>query len=184
MNALTPPPPPNIPRNRPGNALSPMNSRPAIPGQPGNALDPQSQRPPVIPPAPSHQQTVAALRHFDAIKREVIALLTKPECGKVDLRNAIIDGVTKLVRDGIMSAMEAVRELENVPPRPFDQRKWLADQLVQATQARIAVLAHHQAGFLGQGVDDTPPDQEDHVNTMSGVLRMYQDAAAGGQGNG
>ena len=106
--ATTPPPPPNI------NQQAPMGS-----GGPPAGM-PQTSSP---PPAPSHAQTVAALRHFDAAAKGVSALLKDPDCGKTDMKSEVIDGVAKLVSKGMMTAPDAVQTLGTFPEKPFDQKK-------------------------------------------------------------
>lgn len=179
QNALMPPqaPNPDPQQQGGGNALQPA------PGQQ------QQGQQPGAPPAPSHQQTVAALRHFDAIETELTGLLSDPECGKTNMKSQIIDGTSKLVSRGIMSAATAVGQLATVPERPFDQKKFLEQHLAQTAQARIAVLAHHQTAFGGQSVDSSAPNADNHQDTMAGVTDMYKSApqapqGQGGQGNG
>lgn len=175
-NALSslggPPPAPNPqPMQSPagGSALAPANA-PNAPNAP-----PQQQA-----PAPSHQQTVAALRHFDAIERELRGLLMDPDLGKTDMRSQIQDGAVKLVAGGIMTAAQAVAQLTTVPDRPFDQRKWVEQHFQQTIQSATAVVAHHQAAFAGA----PPPQQiagpDQHAAVMSGLLAHYQ----GLNGNG
>lgn len=125
-------------------------------------------------PPPSHQQTVAAMRHFDAVERELAALLADPACGKSNMKSKIIDGATKLVAAGIVSASDAVTQLASVPDRPFEQKQWIEANYVQAINAAVGVLAHHGAAFQGQDVDTTPDDPEHHAETMSGLLQQYK----------
>ena len=140
---------------------------------PSNALQtaPPQQR---IPPPPSHQQTVAALRHFDAIEKELTGLLKSPDCGKADIRSEIIDATTALVSKGFMTPADAVSQLSTVPDRPFDQKKWLENHLQQTIQGADVVLAHHGAAFGGQNVDMTPPNPDKHLNTMAGLASQYK----------
>jgi len=142
---------------------------PMAPG--GSQAAPQGA--PMPPPAPSHQQTVAALRHFDAIEKELSGLLADPDLGKSDLKSKIIDGTTKLVANGILTASAAVTELGTVPERPFEQKKWLENHFVQTLQAANAVLGHHAAAFAGQQVDTTPANPDDHQQHMAGLMSNY-----------
>src|SRR5262249_4695331 len=96
--------------------------------------------------APSLQQTVAALRHFDAVKRELGVLLGNPAIGKSDAKSQIIDGVMNLVSERFMSPEEAVITLSKVPENPLQQRKWLQTTLAQTQQSENAVLDHFGAG--------------------------------------
>ena len=162
-----------------GNALGgPMASPGPTNGVAPN-IPPQAQA-----PAPNHQQTVAALRHFSAIEKELTVLLADPSLGKSDLKSKIQDGAVGLVKDGILTPVQAVTMLGTVPDEPFKQKQWLETHFQQATQAATAVLAHHQAAFAGQAVDTTPPNPDDHATTMQSLTGLYQNAQAGGQANG
>jgi hypothetical protein len=69
-------------------------------------------------------------------------------------------------------------QLGSVPDRPFDQKQWLQTHLAQTVQAATAVLAHHAMG--GPAQDQTPPNPEDHLDVMSGLMGQY----SGGKPNG
>ena len=98
-------------------------------------------------PAPSHEQTVAALRHFRAVSKELRVLLQNPDLGKSDLKSDIIDGFSKLVGDEIIPAAQAATLLGQMPERPFEQKQWLTKMFVQNMQAQVSVLAHHQRAW-------------------------------------
>ena len=89
----------------------------------------------------------------------------------------IIDGAAGLVAQRIMAPADAVIQLGSVPDRPFDQKQWVMAHLAQIKQAEINVLDHHAAAFAGQNVDTTPPSQEDHMSTISGLLAHYKSRA-------
>jgi hypothetical protein len=128
-------------------------------------------------PAPDHAQTVAALRHFGAITRSIVGLLKNPALGKTDMRSEVIDAMTKLVASDMMRSDNAVSEMSTFPEKPFDQRKWLEDHLMNARQGQVAVLSHHQAAFGG-----TTPDQDavassmedNHHSSMKGLMGHYK----------
>ena len=146
------------------------------PSMPGNALGPAPAAavgPPAPPPAPSHQQTVAALRHFAALERELTKLLKDPDLGKADLKSKIIDGTTGLVAGGYLTPAGAVTELGTVPERPFDQKKWLEQHFVQTIAAANQVLGHHQAA-PPDGMDQTTPSMDNHHDLMQGLAKQYQ----------
>jgi hypothetical protein len=130
------------------------------------------------PPAPSHQQTVAALRHFGAIQNEVGNLLRNPNLGKTDIKSQIIDGVTKLVSEQIISPAQAVIQLAGVPTDPIEQRKWLQQQMNIAMHASQTVLDDHRAGVPGthdmvaEAAHTYDPDQ--HMTTMAGLMGHYK----------
>lgn len=144
-------------------------------GDAGNALQqgapPQGQQP-QQPPAPNSAQTVAALRHFDAVKEELTVLLKNPSLGKSDLHSQIIDGVTSLVAKRILSPATAVMQLSKVPSNPIEQRKMLQEQMAQVVQAERAIIAHHGAGFAGQGPEPTP-SADSHMDDIAGLHANY-----------
>jgi hypothetical protein len=156
-------------------------------GSDGNGLQ-QSGPPPngapqaAPPPPPTHEQTVAALRHFDAIKGELTTLLKDPAAGRSDLKSKIIDGVTKLVSERILSAPQAVQQLAQVPSDPLLQRKWMQTMLTQAVQAEQGIVEHHRNTNLGSGdwateaqKHNTNPD--DHMEHMKALNANYSGMA-------
>lgn|ERR1035437_902692 len=124
------------------------------------------------PPAPTHAQTVAALRHFTALKQELTVLLKNPDLGKADMKSAIIDGVTKLVADRIVPPAAAVQKLAMVPDTPFQQKKWIEQDYAQVMKAENMVLAHHAAAFAGQG-PQPPADPDDHMGTIKNLMQSH-----------
>ena len=124
------------------------------------------------PPAPTHAQTVAALRHFTALKRELTVLLKNPDLGKADMKSAIIDGVTKLVADRIVPPAAAVQKLAMVPDTPFQQKKWIEQDYAQIMKAENMVLAHHAAAFAGQG-PQPPADPDSHMQDVQGMMASH-----------
>ena len=145
----------------------------------GNALQqgaPQQQQQQA--PPPNHDQTVAALRHFDAVKGELKTLLSNPALGKSDLKSQIIDGVTKLVSERMMKPADAVIQLSQVPENPIEQRKWLQGLMMQNQQAAQGILDHHRNTNLGSGdwateaqKHNTNPDN--HMADMSALAANY-----------
>ena len=130
-------------------------------------------------PAPSHEQTVAALRHFHAVEAELHGLMRNPELGKSDIKSAIIDGTTKLVASRILTPAQAVMQLGEVPERPFDQKNWVQQHLMRAMQAQNMVLDHHRGANvrMGDWRADTPPavpGTDGHADAMKGVMEHYQ----------
>lgn len=150
LNGSMPPPPPQIPDNQN-----------------------QDQQGPQQQPAPSHGQTVATLRHMQAIMTSLKALIASPDLGKTDMKDSIIEGMTKLVADRMIPPADAVTTLASVPDRPFQQKQWVMTHLQQADQGRNAVLAHHAAAFAGQGPQQ-PPDADTHMADMSSMMGQYQ----------
>jgi hypothetical protein len=127
-------------------------------------------------PAPSHQQTVAALRHFGMIEKELGGLLADPDLGRTDMKSKIIDGATALVGLGIMSPPDAVTQLATVPERPFDQKGWIEKHFVDAIKAANMILDQHRAAFDGQPAP--PPgtgyDPDHHQSIIAGLQGHYK----------
>ena len=157
------PPLPHQDREQSANALN---------SQPGPTAQPQQMMPPQAPPAPTHAQTVAALRHFGAIIDELGGILKNPDLGKASVKSSVIDGTTRLVADRMMSPAQAVEALSNVPERPYDQKVWAITQLDQALKARATVLAQHSQAFAGAGPEPTP-SSDTHMNDIASMMSAH-----------
>jgi hypothetical protein len=156
------------------------NPQPQAQSQPGNALSgppsgvsAQGQQP-QLPPAPTHAQTVTALRHFTALESELSELMADPDLGKTDMRSKVIDGMTRLVAEGIVPPAGAVKDMGTFPEKPYDQRQWVNQHFMNVVQAQTAILAHHQLGAMqGQPVGSEEPSPDDHQTIMSGLQGRY-----------
>jgi hypothetical protein len=153
-----------------GNALASLLGGGAQAGAP--------QQPPQMP-APTHAQTVAALRHFQTIGKELEGLLLNPDIGKTDIRSAIIDAVTRLVSERIISPAQAVQQLGQVPDRPFDQKQAIEQMYKQTMMAEAAVLDHHGMSNAPLSEDfntenslyQSDPDQ--HQQTIAQMMQAH-----------
>jgi hypothetical protein len=123
-------------------------------------------------PAPTHNQTVATLRHLQALIQAFKPLLNEPDLGKADMKSEVIDTVTKLVADRIVPASAAIQKLATFPEKPFQQRQWVQQQYMQDMQARGIVLAHHAQAFAGQPPQPTP-DVENHMADISKMMGAH-----------
>lgn len=170
-SSATPPAP-----NPDGGAQSPANALAMPMGGQGLAGSAQGQPGPQQPPAPNHQQTVAALRHFMAIEQELTALLKDPSLGKSDMKSKIIDGTTQLVADGILTAPSAIQQLATVPERPFEQKQWLMKHFSDTISSQNAVLDHHRMAFGGVDLGPQQSDPDDHQSDMDGLMSQYRGA--------
>lgn len=139
------------------------------------AADPQA-------PPPTYRQTLAAMRHFSALRREIAHVLKDPDVGKANLKGKIVDGISDLVADRILTPSEAVEQLSQVPPRPFDQKTWLQQQYINTHHAETMLLAHYRQGLAQSGDDartiDTSGGPDTHSQDMSGLVQNYQSAIA------
>lgn len=158
---------------------APMPQGP-LTGGPQQQGAPQSGPPQPQPmPAPSHQQTVAALRHFAAIGKQLEIALKDPDLGKSDVKSAVIDGMTRLVADRIIPPGQAVSQLATFPDRPYEQKQWLIQHYQQTQQARDAVLSHHALANAG-GPPAPTPSADTHMQDMQGMMAAHYQ----GQPNG
>ncbi len=135
-----------------------------------NALTAPANPMPAQAPAPNHAQTVAALRHFDAINKQLKVLLANPNLGKTNIRSSVIDSVTNLVGQRIISPTQAVQQMTSFPDKPFDQKMWLGKMLQQNMMAEMAVLVHH-----GDHVPDGQPQEANPDNHMQDMASMMAD---------
>lgn len=164
------PPPAPAPDGGAQNSLQQGSPPQGSPGAPGGA--PQ-------PAPPSHAQTVAALRHFDAVKGELAKLLKNEAVGKSNLKSEIIDGVTHLVSQRMIAPAQAIVQLSQVPEDPIKQRQWLMTMMQQTVQAENVILDHYGQGnpSLGEvhehfsGMDHGKTD--DHMTHMAALHANY-----------
>lgn len=161
-------PPVNEPGQQPqGNPL--QSSAP-----PGGPMPTQQQAPPVL----SHQEAVAALRHFHAVQDELETLMKNAAFGKSDIKSSIIDGTTKLVANRMITPAAAVVQLSSVPEKPMDQAKWVQDHYQQTMAAQGAIIEHHRAAGPGTGdwavEGQQTSDPSNHIELMSGVMGRYK----------
>lgn len=168
------------------NALSAAGEPAPVPeiAQQNNALRAQTPGPAQQQAAPqlTHQQTVASLRHFSAIARELEVFLKDPDLGKADLKSKIIDGTTKLVANRIITPAQAVMQLGTVPSDPLLQRKWVQQHFQQTIMSQNAVLDHHAQANPGSGdlpneiaASTSKPDL--HLDDMMSVHAGYRGGA-------
>jgi hypothetical protein len=168
MAELSTPPPPDLRSEQPVNALAMTD--PGRAGSPGAA----GVTVPKVP-APTHEQTVAALRHFYALQDELEPLLKDPNLGKVDLRSKAIDGATKLVAARIFTPADAVGQLVDFPDQPQQQKNWLIQKYFMAHVSVLQVLDHHGAAAAAGMVPATgKPNKERHIDDMRGLLEHYK----------
>lgn len=162
-----PPPPPDIGQTT---GITPNAS-----GAGPSALAPQQAQ----TPAPDQQQTVATLRHFQAILKELQTLMEIPSIGKADIKSQIIEGTTKLVADRILAPAEAVMTLAKVPSDPAQQKQWVQEQFVQSLQAQATILDHHRAAYAGMEDMGESPSSDDHMATMSNMMQQHYGGSNG-----
>ena len=171
----------------PQNALSstPNPPQPEQVPDAGNALQlapAAGAAPQTPPPAPSHAQTVAALRHFHAIQVELDKVLKNPDLGKSSVKSQIIDGTTRLVSERILSPAEAVSQLAGVPDDPQSQRKWVQTTLMQTYQANEAVLAHRQNAVASGAAPQEAPGADYHPDNHGQHMQALAAHYSGGKG--
>ena len=157
-----------------GNALT-SGSAPMPAVQP--APQPGGQPPQAQPAPPTPAQTVAMLRHQDAVRKELEILAKDPALGKSSVKSKIIDGVMRLVAERFLKPVQAVDELSKVPTEPLLQMKWVKSMYAQAQQAENGILDHYGATsphlgtvadhFAGTKGTYNPDDHDDHMSAMA-----------------
>jgi hypothetical protein len=130
-------------------------------------------------PAPGHEQTVAGLRHFAAIRDQLTEISKDSDLGRVSVKGKVIDGMTKLVAERVMTAGDAVVQLAAFPEKPHDQKLWVAQHLATNTQAQAALLDHHRATHVGTGEwaleSQTPrANPDDHRDHIGALMEHYK----------
>jgi uncharacterized membrane protein YccC len=131
------------------------------------------------PRPPSHQETVAALRHFYAIKNELQVLQKNPALGHSSIKSAAIDGATKLVSEGFLTPAAAIEQLSSLPDEPLQQLQWVKKMLAQTLQAANGVLDHHSQNTpasLDWATESRLPayHRDNHLAIMSGLQANYK----------
>lgn len=148
------------------------------PAQPSAAsVPPVGQGPPgATPAAPTYGQTLASMRQFSAIRRQLQRLMREPELGQVSVKGKIVDGIAELVADRILTAADAVQQLGNVPERPYDQKTWLAQQAQLTDEAERTVIAHYRQGIAGMAHEaiDRTGDPSNHFADISALMQHYK----------
>lgn len=151
--------------------------QPTMAGQGPNSMQ---AGPAMPPPAPTHAQAVAGLRHGNAFLDELETLAKNPNLGKTDVKSQIIEGVTKLVAKQFLTAAQAVQELGTVPERPFDQKMWVRNHIQKFFAAQSAILDHHRAAFAGTqdpAIENTMTGNLDnHAADFAGLMGHYKRA--------
>lgn len=160
-------PPPDPPEIDQGTNQLQQNAPPG----PVQQAQPQQQQ----APAPTHSQTVAAMRHFSEINREFLPLLKNPDLGKSDMKSSIIDAVTKLVASRVIPPSAAVAQLATVPEKPKDQRAWAMNLYHQNEMAAAVMLEHHRKAFAGQPENESDQyNPDNHIDHMHGVMSHFR----------
>src|SRR5262249_26782956 len=107
---------------------------------------------------------------FDAINKKLKVLLANPALGKSNIRSQLIEAVTELVGDRIVSPTQAVGQLSQFPDKPFDQKTWLANMYQQNQTAEMAVLMHHGDYVHPEGQPRPTPNPDNHMQDMAEMM--------------
>jgi hypothetical protein len=120
-------------------------------GAPGAAPPQMGGAPGIVPPqgpqqpAPTHEETVAALHHTSIVSKELMGLLRDPALGKKDARSQIVDASLELVAKGIATVPAIVEQIKGLPADPQGQLNWVKGHLLANQLAQFAVLEHYRA---------------------------------------
>lgn len=178
-----------------GGTQMPVNAQPSntSPDAQGGGESPLSslvQRQPLPagpPPAPSAAQTLAAMKHFAVMKKNLERLMNDPAVGKSNVRPKIFDMAAKMLGDGFMTLPRLMNEIKTLPTDPTEQKKWLMKHLEQVTQAEQAVAVQHADAFPATGnphadfqsmIGDGEKGKE-HADHMDDLVTHYQSRGFG-----
>lgn len=135
-------------------------------------------------PQLSHQMMVAAITHFQAVKKQLMRLATNPGLGKENIRPAIFNATADLLGEGFFTLPQLMNEIKSLPVDPPGQKKWVMQHLSNVTLAQQQVLDDHRATAQGTGNFAADAQQNPtapvgvgapvHSDLMSQVSRAYK----------
>ena len=160
-----------------GNALgAPPAAPPQMGGAPG-IVPPQGPQ----QPAPTHEETVAALHHTSVVSKELMGLLRDPALGKKDARSQIVDASLEMVQKGIATVPAIVEQIKGLPSDPQGQLNWVKGHLLANQLAQFAILEQHRnanPGTLDAGAERTMhahgKPKKAHGDIMKGLVDHYR----------
>jgi hypothetical protein len=98
-----------------------------------------------VPPAPSHEETAAVVRHLTRFDQLWGRVLRDPGVGTKNMRPKIYDVMTDAMAEGLVTLPQVMDQLKTVPQEPLMQKKWLEQHVQTGERALMAVLDHHAA---------------------------------------
>jgi len=132
------------------------------------------------PPAPTMEQTVAAMMHFDRQRELLGDILKLPEIGKRDIKKNIYQAAATLLGEGYTGLKDIMPVLKTIPTDPSDQYKWVKQHYDQALQAQRQVFGDHVRAFPNPGGDWKAAaaampkhDHSKHQDHMAGLMAHY-----------
>lgn len=156
------------------NNLMPSQPNMLLQGQQGDPSQ-QQQMPQRQAPAPTHEQTVAALQHFDAVIGAGRALMDSPGFGKSDISKDARKMMTGLLKHQIITAPQAVAALVTLPPDdPKGQAKWVMGMIDRSLAAEHQILSDHQNAFAGQEMPQSIRTDRPHHEVMGELMDHYK----------
>ncbi len=108
------------------------------------------------PPAPSHEQTAAALYHLNEFQRQWKKLLDIPDIGKKDIKGDVLEMMADVMGEGLVTLPQVMNELKQLPTDALGQRQWVEEHFKKAQQAAVAILTHHAQAFPRTGLEPIP----------------------------
>lgn len=135
-------------------------------------------------PAPSHHETVAAMRHFSIIANRLDKILRSDKCGKANCKGEIWDAAADFVGRGVLSITQVLNEMKSVSDDPAEQKRWLQQHVDNAKKAQMAVIEHHVAANPGSGdpmadfqAAQASKPEGDHASIMQGMMQQHYSRA-------
>jgi hypothetical protein len=137
------------------------------------------------PPAPSYEQTVAALKHIHTYDQKWRDLLADPGVGSKDQRKPFNLAMADLMGDGFCTLPQTLTLLKSFPDDPLEQRKWLEKHVQQDEQAMGMILQQYAQSAGPPAHWDIMKNKipsegggglaNDHLKTIDGLMGHYKE---------
>lgn len=138
----------------------------------------QAQQPQRPAPAPTENQTIAAVHHFGQIKSAFGPMLKDPKLGKDNIRPKLLDTMSKLLANKVLTLPEIMNAAKALPEDPIQQKKFVEKIYNDNSKAQMMVLQQHaQAKFPEPepgAPEPTPYSPDTHADEMSALLKQYK----------
>ena len=160
---------PTAPTSNPTQAQQGMEGLMRPPQQP-------QQRPPM-----SHEMTVAAITHFQAVTKQLKQIAANPGLGRENIRPKIFNAIASLLGDGFFTLPMVMNEIKTLPTDPVGQKQWVMTHLMNAQMAQKQVIQDHRDSQQGTGdyqseAQNFTPSTRVHADMMSELSRNYKGA--------
>jgi hypothetical protein len=144
--------------------------------QPSPAPGGQVAPPMSTPPAPTHEQTVAAYHRFQETKRLMGRILQNPKTGHENIRPLVLDAGAILIGERVQSLAEFMSGISKFPPSddPLGQKKWVERLFAVSSQAQRKILQDHRAANAPDYQQGVPWSADNHNDNFAGLMTHYR----------